>query len=158
MVVVSRDDLLVGAAERAKAQGCRAYAAYVDSDPPCFRSSRVTTLLLPAARNRDPAPPPRRLVSTLPSPATKPAQPKPPAASQGVEAAPPTPAPQSDPDWIIARLRELCPVLPGGVYGASQVGQTLKQLGLDEKARRRFLASTPGIQSEGKASHKVYRF
>lgn len=64
----------------------------------------------------------------------------------------------SDPTWVIARLRERCPELPDGGYGASQVGQTLKALGLDDKARRRFLATAPGIQSEGKAAHKRYRF
>ena len=174
VVVVSRDDLLVGAAERAKAHGCRAYSAYVDSDPPCCRSSRVTTLLLPpaAGRNRDPAPPPRRLVSTVrsfaardpaapvgqPIPAPVPAAAPPPAAATPKTRAAPPADPLSDPAWIIAHLRERCPALPDGAYGASQVGQALKALGLDEKARRRFLASAPGIQSEGKASHKVYRF
>ncbi len=155
VVVVSRDDLLVGAAERAKSQGCRALAAYVDSDPPCCRSSRVATLLLPTpAKTRAPLPAPRRLISTLPSLARQPATPAP----AGPSAAPPAQHPAGDPATILTRLRELCKPLPTGGYRATDVGQALQKLGLDEKARRRFLATAAGIRTEGAATDKVYRF
>lgn len=149
VAVVSRDDLLVGAAERVRSQGCRAFAVYVDSDPPCCRSSRVTTFLLPApTKTRPPTPPARRLVGTVPS-----------LARMAQTAPDPTAEPAGpEPGEVLARLRALCQPLPTGGYSASDVGQALKQLGFAVKARRHFLANTPGITTEGKATKKVYRF
>jgi hypothetical protein len=157
VVAVSRDDLLVGAAEYAKARGCRAFAALVDSDPPCARSSRVATLLLPTPGKQRPARPPvRRLVSTLPSLARKPAE-------QSAQSAPkpePTPAnPGPDPAAVLARLREQCKPAPGGGYCATEIGQALKNLGFaDAKTRAQFLKTTPGIQPRGSGTRKVYVF
>ena len=149
VAVVSRDDLLVGAAERARSQGCRAFAVYVDSDPPCCRSSRVTTFLLPApTKTRTPTLPAQRLVGTVPS------------LARIAQTAPDPTAEPAGPEQaeVLARLRALCQPLPAGGYSASDVGQALKRLGFAAPARRHFLANTPGITTEGKATKKVYRF
>ena len=165
VVIVSRDDLLVGAAEHAKTHGCRALAAYVDSDPPCARSSRVTTLLLPPpAKQRTAKPPVRRLISTLPSGARQAAASPAGALNRaaGPSSANVTPSANLDTDsnhaQILAKLRTLCTPTPDGTYTASAVGQALAKLGYDAKARRHVLATTPGIQTQGKAAAKVYRF
>jgi len=148
LVVVSRDDLLVGAAEHAKARGCRAVAAYADSAPPAARSSRVATILLPAVEKTqlqvaarsfpvgcglDPLPSEEMIVD------------------QGL-------GPQSDPALVLAALRTLCRRNCAGLYPAGEVGQALATLGFDAKARSAFLASVPGIRAKGKASKKAYRF
>lgn len=59
VVIVSRDDLVIGAAEQAKAYGCRTLIAYVDSEIPTARNPHSrTTLLLPAfAKPLDSEPP-----------------------------------------------------------------------------------------------------
>jgi hypothetical protein len=53
VVVVSRDDLLIGAAEQAKARGCKTLIAYADSDLQTARNTQLTTLLLPALTKPD---------------------------------------------------------------------------------------------------------
>ena len=165
VVIVSRDDLLVGAAEHAKTHGCRALAAYVDSDPPCARSSRVTTLLLPTpGKQRTAKPPVRRLISTLPSGARQAAAS--PVGALNKAAAPSSanvnPSAKLDTDsnhtQVLAKLRSMCTPTPEGTYTASEVGQALAKLGYGAKARRHILTTTPGIQTQGKATAKVYRF
>lgn len=48
VVIVSRDDLVIGAAEQAKARGCRTWITYADGEIPTARNTHSTTLLLPA--------------------------------------------------------------------------------------------------------------
>ncbi len=47
VIVVSRDGLLIRAAEQAKGRGARVFLAYADGDVPTVRNPRLTTLLLP---------------------------------------------------------------------------------------------------------------
>lgn len=155
VVVVSHDDLLVGAAEHAKARGCRALAAYVDTDPPCARSNRVATLLLPTpGRPRTAKPPARPLVSILPRDSRQVAAPPPPTVDNAQLPA----KEEKDPAAVLAQLRKICTPAPKGGYRATDIGQALSKLGYDAPARRRFLATTPGIQTQGCATDKVYRF
>ena len=154
VVVVSRDDLLVGAAEHAKQLGCRALAAYVDSNPPCARRSRVATLLLPTpGKQRTSKPPTRPLVSTLPRDSRETAAPPPATAGN----AQPPATPEQAPAAILAQLRMMCTPAPKRGYSATDVGQALHKLGYDAPARRRFLATTPGIQTQGQGTSKIYR-
>ncbi|MCG6942523.1 MAG: hypothetical protein LJE69_14890 [Thiohalocapsa sp.] len=59
---------------------------------------------------------------------------------------------------VLAALRTLCTSDAAGLYSATVVEQGLAKLGFDPKARRAFLASAPGIQTEGKFTGKAYRF
>jgi hypothetical protein len=60
VIIVSRDELLISAAEYAQSRGCTVFIAYADSEIPTARSTRLTTLLLPAiAKPSPPHRPPR---------------------------------------------------------------------------------------------------
>jgi hypothetical protein len=111
VVVVSRDDLLIGAAEQARARGCRTLIAYADGDLSTARNPDVTTLLLPAlARTSSVAHP-----GPVQTPTTAANSPRPLAQT-----------PDSGNDAIalvLAKVRGLCTPKPGGGYAATDVGQ-----------------------------------
>lgn len=143
VVLVSRDALLLAAAERVKAFGCRIYAAYADGAIPTARSSGLTTLLLPAipsAGTQTEVPP---LVAITPQA---------PAPSDSVT----TPA---DVAKVIAQIRALCKQQPGGGYSATDVGQALTTLGYQTPAaRKRVIATFPGLREKGAHPHKLLIF
>jgi hypothetical protein len=144
VVIVSRDDLLIGAAEQAKARGCKTLIAYADSDLQAARNTQLTTLLLPALT---------KPVSVV--------QPPPVVVQAANSAAPVHPVPQAagkDAQAVLARLRDLCQRQPGGGYSATQVGQALSKLGYDKAARARFLASAPGLKKKGSGANLCYLF
>lgn len=151
VVVVSRDDLLIGAAEQAKARGCKTLIAYADSDIPTARNTQLTTLLLPALKPADPA-------LTKPVSVVQP----PPVVIQTSSSAPPVqPLPMTagkDAKAVLAKVRNLCEQQPGGGYSATQVGQALSKLGYDKVARARFLKSTPGLKKQGSGASLRYLF
>ncbi|WP_139558170.1 PIN domain-containing protein [Methylotetracoccus oryzae] len=134
IIVVSRDDFLVGAAEHAKTRGCLVLVAYAHGEIPAARSSRLTTLVLPAVSK------PSCLLPT---------------ADQGVTA-PLAPTQTADVvRTVIAELRKLCTKQPGGGYKANEVGQALFKLGFDTKAKRaRFLKTIPGLHEQGSGPDK----
>jgi hypothetical protein len=134
VVVVSRDDLLIGAAEQARARGCRTLIAYADSDLSTARNPHLTTLLLPTL-----AKPPSLS-------ATSPVVVPPPVAAPS---RPPAESPEHKAAAVLATLRGTCSQQPGGGYAATDVGQALSKLGYDKAARRRFLASVPGLKKSG---------
>jgi len=138
IIIVSRDDFLVGAAEHAKTKGCLVLVAYAHSEIPAARSTRLTTVVLPAV--------------------SKPFCPVPPA-DQSVTA-PSAPTKTADVvRTVIAELRKLCTKQPGGGYTASAVGQALIKLGFDTKAKRaRFLKAIPGLHEQGSGPDKVLVF
>lgn len=138
VVIVSRDDLVIGAAEQAKARGCRTLVAYADGEIPTARNPHLTTLLLPAL-GRAPSE----------APVGDSANPRPRS---------PAPAPVDPVAAVLAQLRAMCTPRPGGGYGASDVGQALAKLGYDKVARTRFLASAPGLTVRGAGSGKVLVF
>ncbi len=150
VVVVSRDDLLIGAAEQAKARGCKTLIAYADSDLQTARNTQLTTLLLPALK---PATPPcqagqRRAAAPCRHSDVQPR-------------APVQPMPQTagkDAKAVLAQVRGLCKQQPGGGYPASAVGATLSKLGYDKAARARFLKSTPGLKKTGSGANLCYLF
>jgi hypothetical protein len=156
IVVVSRDDLLVAAAEHARAQGCLALAAYVESEPAANRSTRVPTVLLPATTQSiespfaDPPPAVSATPATLGGNAATEIKPR--------SAQVPTVGPQSEPVQVVAALRTLCSPNDAGLYPSTVVGQALAKLGFNAKARRRFLETAPGIEVHGKNTAKAYRF
>ena len=140
VVVVSRDDLLVGAAEYAKSRGCMAFVSYADSEIPTARSTQLTTLLLPAI-------------------AKSPLHPSAPADQAAATPAASQPSPVGSVASVLAQLRAMCPQQPGGGYGASDVGQALSKLGFGTKAARtRFLNSIPGLQERGTGPKKILVF
>lgn len=129
LVIVSRDDLVIGAAEQAKARGCRTLVAYADSEIPTARNPHLTTLLLPASAKAS-------MVAAPAATVTPPARPLAQAPDDAVAS-------------VVAQLRTICKKKPGGGYDASDVGQALAKLGYDKTARARFLASVPGLKKRG---------
>ena len=145
VVVVSRDDLLIGAAEQAKARGCKTLVAYADSDIQTARNTQLTTLLLPALSKPVSVvqPPPVVIQASKPEP---PVQPMPQTAGKDAKA-------------VLAQVRSLCKQQPGGGYPASaDVGHALSKLGYDKAARARFLKSTPGLKKTGSGANLCYLF
>ena len=135
VVIISRDDLVIGAAEQAKAYGCRTLIAYVDSEIPTARNPHLTTLLLPAFA--------KPLAGNPQSPVASPA-------AQG---------PNGTVTSVLAQLRSMCTQKPGGGgYAATDVGQALSKLGYDKAARARFLASVPGLVKRGTGTNTVLIF
>jgi hypothetical protein len=136
IVIVSRDDLLVGAAEQAKARGCRTLIAYADGDVATARNAHLTTLLLPAL------PKPLLVASRIPIVAL--------ATTPTTSARSSAPIPVGgEVASVLARVRDMCAKKPGGGYSATDVGQALSKLGYDKAARARFLASVPGLTKRG---------
>lgn len=142
VVVVSRDDWLVGAAEYAKARGCIVLVSYADGEVPTARSTRLTTLLLPAI--------------------VKPAVTKPtlqPAPVKQTAAKAPEAAPDNKTAAVLAQLQGMCTPQPGGGYTANEVGQALAKLGYATKvARTRFLDAIPELKEHGTGPTKVLVF
>ena len=146
LVIVSRDDLVIGAAEQAKARGCRTLIAYADGEITTARNPHLATLLLPALAKPISVAAPAPVVLTA-APATK---------------APPIRAQAQTPNGavasVLAQLRGMCTQQPGGGYKATDVGQALFKLGYDKPARARFLASVPGLKKRGAGPNLVLVF
>jgi hypothetical protein len=138
VIMVSRDDLLIGAAEHAKARGCKTLIAYADSDLQTARRSQLTTLLLPVPNK------PTAVAASAPTA---------PSAS-----APASPHAQDDVQALLHELRSLCQPQPGGGYPAGIVGHALAKLGYDKAARTRFLTTTPGVRKQGSGASLAYLF
>ncbi len=144
LVIVSRDDLVIGAAEQAKARGCKTLIAYADSEIPTARNRHLTTLLLPALAKASPI--------DLPASVAAPSAPvTPPARTQAKP-------PKGEVASVVAQLRTMCKKKPGGGYGASDVGQALSTLGYDKAARERFLKSVPGLTVRDTGPNKTLVF
>jgi hypothetical protein len=114
VVIVSRDDLLIGAAEHTRARGCRTLIAYADSDLATARNSNLTTLLLPALA----MPPSVSATSPVVAPST----------TTGLSRRP-VERPEDKDVAVLATLRGICTQAPGGGYAATDVGQALSKLG-----------------------------
>lgn len=141
VVLVSRDALLLAAAERAKAAGCRIYVAYSDSGSLTARDPGLTTFLLPAV-------PGSGAQAEKPSSVT--IVPKAP-----VEAS----APKVEVAKVIAQVRGMCKQQPGGGYSATDVGQALAKIGYKTPAeRKRVIATFPGLRERGAHPHKLLVF
>jgi hypothetical protein len=138
VIMVSRDDLLIGAAEQAKARGCKTLIAYADSEIPSARNTLLNTLLLPALNKPAAINQPPPTVLTAPTPAL-------PSSNKEVQA-------------LLQELRSLCQPQPGGGYPAGIVGHALSKLGYDKAARTRFLTTTPGIRKQGSGASLTYLF
>lgn len=138
VIMVSRDDLLIGAVEQAKARGCKALIAYADSEIPSARNTLLTTMLLPALNKpvTGASPPPAGLGASTPAS---------PPSNREVQA-------------VLQELRSLCQPQPGGGYPAGIVGHALSKLGYDKAARARFLTTTPGIRKQGSGASLSYLF
>jgi hypothetical protein len=144
VVIVSRDDLVIGAAEQAKARGCKTLVAYADGENSTARNSLLTTLLLPAVVK------PISVVHPAPAAVVAVTRPQP------VHPTPPTP--NDEAATVLAQVRAMCTQQPGGGYSATDVGQALSKLGYDKAARARFLASVPGLQKRGTGANIVLVF
>lgn len=141
VVLVSRDALLLAAAERAKAAGCRIYAAYTESGMPAARSPEITTLLLPAVPGSGTHAEGQPVVTVVPKAQAEP------------------PAPKADVAKVIAQLKATCKQKPGGGYSATDVGQALAKMGYKTAAeRKRVIATFPGIRESGANPNKLLVF
>ncbi|MBK1621368.1 hypothetical protein CKO42_23730 [Lamprobacter modestohalophilus] len=155
IVVLSRDDLLIAAAEAVRLRGCRVWVAYAQTEAAAART-RLPTLLLPAVNRSVDSSKPRAAADPLPS--VKAAIDAPNTDVQGTTATHQQP---QDPKTKtrLAQLRAQCIPQPGGGYLSSDVGQVLYQLGLTRKAdRARFLRAVPGLREVGTGKHKRLLF
>ncbi len=158
IVIVSRDESLIGAAEWAKAQGAGCLTAYGNGTPPASPAAPLPTLVLPVLEREQcppPAPPPRAEPPATPAPTTK-LPPTPSFARPGGATRAKSRTSGRPPEEIIKTLRLQCPLSPKGGYPAGMVGHVLAKLGLNDKERRAFLTQTPGIQVAGKGPDKRY--
>ncbi|ADC64142.1 NYN domain-containing protein [Allochromatium vinosum] len=155
VVVVSRDEWLIGAAEAVRARGCRVWVAYAENDAVPAQTS-LPTLLLPAVQRNQatgkaatvaPETPTESMRPTVSAPTLTP--------STSVPTAKPTaatPAVQPTPSHtkLLAQVRAQCKLQPGSGYSANEVGQVLYKLGLTDKAARtRFLKAIDGLREAG---------
>ena len=164
VVVVSRDEWLIGAAEAVRARGCRVWVAYAENEAVAAQT-QLPTLLLPAVNRAQaqaraatatpktpvegvtPTVPASSVTSTAAAPRVKPK-----------EAAPPN---QSTPSHkaLLAQVRAQCKAQPGGGYLATEVGQALYKLGLTDKAaRNRFLKAVTDLREVGAGGAKRLMF
>ena len=145
MIVVSRDFLLLEAAEQAAELGCRVMLAYSDSSIPSARNSQLTTLLMPTI--------------SKPSGDGKQSTAHPQADPENSKMAVNTAkVNKKSPAEILAALRKMCTKQPGGGYTASAIGQALSELGFDLKARRAFLKSVPNLGTRSSGRGKLLTF
>ena len=144
VIIVSRDELLIGAAEYAKTRGCMVFISYANSDIPVARSTELTTYLLPVIakplpHQLTPVDQNQKIVTPIPIP--------------------PKTSPISKDVPVLAKLRQMCQQQSGGGYGASDIGQALLTLGFNTKAsREKFLKSIPGLKARGTGPQKILVF
>jgi len=147
VVVVSRDTLLLDAAEQVKDAGVRLYVAYADSQIPTARRTNLTTFLLPNL-----AEPPQAAERTVEPDCELRIHPIRPM-SQPASAVPKEVA------RAVKHVRETCVEQPGGGYSPTDVGQALTKLGYQTPASRRGgLGQFPGLQEAGKRMQKRLLF
>jgi hypothetical protein len=141
VIVMSRDELLIGAAEQVRTRGARVLLAYGDSATPSSENSALTTLLLPTV------PKPRQVTTPV---------------DVSLAGTLPQTAPTVDTNSVasvVAGIHQMCLEQPGGGYQPTDVGQALVKLGfVDASARRAFLQSVPNLVSRGKAGDKRLLF
>ena len=154
LIIVSRDDWLIAAAEAVRQRGCRVWVAYAQTETAPART-RLSTLLLPAVnhtadsnRPKPPADEPSATGAAIAAPRLQ---------VQGTSAAPQqVQAPNTQ---LLAQLRAQCTQQPGGGYHSSEVGQVLYRLGLTTKGQReRFLRTVPGLREVGTGTNKRLLF
>ena len=159
VVVVSRDEWLIGAGEAVRARGCRVWVAYAQSEVPPART-HLPTLLLPAVHRGQASTSPHASAKT-PAASLRPALSASTVASTAAgptvkpkEAAPPA-QPSRSHTKLLDQVRARCQAQPGGGYRASAVGQALYELGLTDKtARIQFLKAIPGLREVGTGGDK----
>jgi hypothetical protein len=142
VIIVSRDDFLIGAAERARSLGCTCIIACGTGAPVSPRDTSLPTLILPM-------PDKGTMASTAPRPNA-------PAAPSPVAFSPDTAALTSS--QILAKVRAELSQQPGGGYAAGPLGSLLAKLGLDADARKQFLSEARGVRTLGSGPEKRYLF
>ena len=148
VIIMSRDDLLIGAAEQAKARGARVLLAYADSSIPSPGHADLTTLLLPTV-SKTPA---KKTPAATPVATRAAAKP---AITISTEV---PPVDKTSVPSVLAALRKMCPKQIGGGYTATHVGQALAKLDFDAKARKQFLKTVPNLGAKGTGSSKLLLF
>lgn len=142
VIIVSRDDFLIGAAERARSLGCACIIAYGSGPPVNPKETSLPTLLLPIPDKGTPASAaPRPLPSMAPPPVAGSPEKTALTASQ-----------------ILAKVRAELPQQPDGGYAPGPLGSFLAKLGLKAKARKQFLSETRGVRTLGSGPDKRYLF
>lgn len=136
VVVVSRDELLLAAAECLSAQGHHVLLSVGASSPAMPLVTDVPVVVLPVPQASVPAP--------VVTPPTVSATPQ--AVSSGVDSKLVAAA--------VAKIRQsLTPHSDGG-YAASAVGQVLSQLGYDKPMRSKIVAAIPKLRETGTGADK----
>lgn len=140
ILIVSRDELLVGAAERARALGCCCLVAYSSGAPVRPHAMQLPTLILPLPDKGATAAAPPLVAAT----------------SDKQDSIPVKPAAGQDTRAILTGVRKALEEHPKGGYAAGPLGYVLAQMGLDAKARARFLTQTDGVRVVGSGPDKRY--
>jgi hypothetical protein len=139
IVVASRDDFLICAAEHAQMRGARVLLAYSDTGVATARSTLLTTLLLPAPNGQGNAGSAGKATADVP-----------PAAPNGSDTAE---------RHVLAQLRSMLSPQQGGGYAASAVGHALRQLGYETPEQRRsFIDGAKAMRVAGSGADKRYLF
>jgi hypothetical protein len=145
IVIVSRDELLIGTGEQLMERGCPTMIAYAYCDNPPPRPTRLVTLLLPGHHKPAQAVAQNSELNVAPL--------------SGIAAKTTTATAQSDQKSELAKLRNLLSPKPGGGYGATEVGQALSKMGYKSKSERAiFLKSVSGLTERGTGPNKVLVF
>lgn len=153
VVVVSRDELLIHAAEAVRRRGCRVWVAYAQSEIPPARTT-LPTLLLPAV---NPGHTHTKPASASDKSATPTAMAVP--VPESIEAAISSELAALAHAELLAQVRARCRKQPGGGYLTNELGQVLHKLGLTSKAERdRFLKAIPNLRETGSGSAKQLLF
>ncbi len=142
VIIVSRDDFLIGAAERARSLGCACIIAYGTGAPVSPRETSLPTLILPMPDKGTTA-------STVPRPIA-------PTAPSQVAFSPAKAALTSS--QILTKVQAELSQQPGGGYAAGPLGSLLAKLGLDADARKQFLSEARGVRILGSGPDKRYLF
>lgn len=132
-LIVSRDDLLLAAAECLYGQGHHVLVAVGSSTPSAPLATELPVVVLPL---------PQAVAQSTPKEAA-PAPPEPtkPAVSSVVDAQVVKSA--------IVKIRQALSQSKGGGYGASAVGQVLSQMGHDKAMRTKIVRSIPNLRETG---------
>lgn len=138
VLIVSRDDLLLAAAELLNAQGLHVLITVGSSTPATLLTTELPVVVLPLPQAAAQSTPKEAALATAEqkqSPATSDVD------TQIVSAA-------------IVKIRQALSQSKGGGYAASAVGQVLSQMGHDKAMRTRIVRAIPNLRETGAGSDK----
>jgi len=138
ILIFSRDDLLLAAAEALKSQGHHVLIAVGASAPAAPLTTELPVVVLPQPQTAS--------AQTAQKEAVTPAEAK--------QAAVPTEVVPQVVNAAITKIRQALSQSKGGGYAASAVGQVLSQMGYDKATRARIVKAIPNMKETGVGADK----